>query len=69
MNSAAKKEERVSKVVAMVEGILRDIASENDTPFMTAPAMIEFLTGVQRALLRVSHERLLAFMGRKGHRE
>lgn len=54
MNSAAKKEERVG---------------EHDTPLTTAPAMIEFLTGVQRALLRVSHERLLAFMGRKEHRK
>lgn len=60
-----KKEERVQKVMVVVEGCLRDLAGENDTALTMAPAMIEFFTDLQRALLRVSHERLLAFMGRK----
>jgi hypothetical protein len=69
MSSAAKKEERVGKVVAVVESCLHDIAGEHDTPFTMAPAMLEFLADVQRALLRVGHERLLVFMGRKERKE
>jgi hypothetical protein len=59
------KEDRVQKVVVVVEACLRDIANEHAGPFTMAPAMIEFLADLQRALLRVGHERLLAFMGRK----
>jgi hypothetical protein len=58
-------EDRVQKVMAVVETCLREIASEHTGPFTMAPAMVEFITDLQRAILRVSHERLLAFMGRK----
>jgi len=34
---------------------------------MTAPAMVEFFSEIQMRLTRMSHERLAAFLMRKGH--
>jgi hypothetical protein len=65
MTTKATKEDRVQKVMVVVEACLRDIANEHAKPFTMAPAMIAFLADLQRALIRVGHARLLAFIGRK----
>lgn len=60
-----KKEDRVPKVIAVVEAILVEIVNEHDSPISTIPAIVEFFSALQIALLRVSHERLTAFVTRK----
>lgn len=58
-------DERVQKVADVVEGVLQDIASENDSPFVMAPAIAKFLVAVQQMVMRKSNERLMALLRRK----
>lgn len=55
-------EDRVKMVVDVVEKILDEIAREHSSPFEVAPAMVKFLVGVQEKLVRMSNERLMAFL-------
>ena len=59
------KEDRVQKVVDMVETILVEIANEHDSPQTMAPAMVVFFVELSQRLMRMSHERLQAFLQRK----
>lgn len=65
MTIASIRADRVQRVVALVEAILTEIATEHDEPHTAAPAIAEFFVDLVHKITHVQHERLGAFLRQK----